>query len=448
MRSINTFLIGLILVIFVISGCVLLQNVKTSITQRDMSLIFTDIASAKIQSVVYIEVGSLESIRKGRGKSGSGVIISGDGYVITNNHVVEGLNEVVVITSNENEYKAKVIGADSQTDVALLKIESDDVFSAIIIGDSDKVKEGEWVIAIGSPFGLFNSVTVGVVSGKNRSLSSGPYDNFIQTDAAINPGSSGGPLLNLKGEIIGINAMIFMRNGQPRNIGVGLAVPINMAMLVVDRLKKSGKVNRAKFGVIIRNITAGLKEEYKLASRKGVLIEDISEGGPADKAGLKKGDVIIRFNGKEAKQVHQLSFMVSMSPIGKEIEVVVIRDNKEKTVMIILESLNPEASFSVSEVEKKFGFAAHQIPEKLAEFLFIKDGVIVYEIVEGGPADKAGLEEDDIILTMDDENIESPEDYVRVMLKLDLRKCFLIKVLRKGVEAEVRIEKEVRINIE
>lgn len=448
MRSINTFLIGLILVIFVISGCVLLQNVKTSITQRDMSLIFTDIASAKIQSVVYIEVGSLESIRKGRGKSGSGVIISGDGYVITNNHVVEGLNEVVVITSNENEYKAKVIGADSQTDVALLKIESDDVFSAIIIGNSDKVKEGEWVIAIGSPFGLFNSVTVGVVSGKNRSLSSGPYDNFIQTDAAINPGSSGGPLLNLKGEIIGINAMIFMRNGQPRNIGVGLAVPINMAMLVVDRLKKSGKVNRAKFGVIIRNITAGLKEEYKLASRKGVLIEDISEGGPADKAGLKKGDVIIRFNGKEAKQVHQLSFMVSMSPIGKEIEVVVIRDNKEKTVMIILESLNPEASFSVSEVEKKFGFAAHQIPEKLAEFLFIKDGVIVYEIVEGGPADKAGLEEDDIILTMDDENIESPEDYVRVMLKLDLRKCFLIKVLRKGVEAEVRIEKEVRINIE
>jgi len=448
MRSINTFLIGLILVIFVISGCVFLQNVKTNITQRDISRIFTDIASAKIQSVVYIEVGSLEAIRKGRGKSGSGIIISGDGYVITNNHVVEGKNEVIVVTSNKNEYKAKVIGRDPRTDIALLKIKSNDVFSAIIIGDSDKVKKGEWVIAIGSPFGLFNSVTVGIVSGKNRTLDSGPYDNFIQTDAAINPGSSGGPLLNLEGKVIGISAMIIMRNGQPRNIGVGLAIPINMAMLVVDRLKKDGKVNRARFGVLIRNITAGLKEEYKLTSRKGVLIEDVTEGGPADKAGLKKGDVIIRFNGKEAKQLNQLSFVVSMSPIGEEIEVVIIRNNEEKTIMIILEPLNPNAAFSASEVEEKFGFSAQPIPDKLAEFLFIKDGVIVYEVVEGGPADRAGLEEDDIILTIDDEAIESPEDYARVMLRLDLRKCFLMKVLRKGVGEEARVEKEIRIDID
>lgn len=440
MRSINTFLIGLILVIFVISGCVFLQNVKTSITQRDISRIFTDIASAKAQSVVYIEVGSLETIRRGSGRSGSGIIISGDGYIITNNHVVEGKNEVIVITSNKNEYKAKVIGTDPRTDVALLKIKSNDVFSALVIGDSDKVKEGEWVIAIGSPFGLFNSVTVGIVSGKNRTISSGPYDNFIQTDAAINPGSSGGPLLNLEGEVIGINAIIFMRNGQPRNIGVGLAIPINMAMLIVDQLKENGKIIRAKFGVTIRNVTAGLKEEYKLASRRGVLIEGVSKGGPADKVGLKKGDVIIRFNGKEAKQLNQLSFIVSMSPIGEELEVVIIRNNKEKTVIIILEALDPNAALSVGEVEKKFGFTVQQIPQKLAEFLLIKDGVIVYEVTGGGPADKAGLEEDDIILVMDDEAIESPEDYVRMMLRLDLRECFLMKVLRKGVEKEIRID--------
>lgn len=442
MRLLKTVLISLVLAMFIVAGCVYVRNIKTYMTHA-----FSDLALEKMQSVVYIMIGTAE-MTGGGGKMGSGIVISADGYVITNNHVVAGEEEVGIITYDGEEYKAKVVGSDPKTDIALLKIESKDSFVPFEIGNSDEIEIGEWVMTIGGPFGLLNSISIGIISGKNRAMGNGPYDSFIQTDASINPGNSGGPLINLNGEVIGVNSMILTRDRQIRNIGVGLAIPINMAMVIVKQLKKNGKIIRARFGIIIREINSELKEKYKLVSKKGVIVEDISANGPAEKAGLKKGDVIISFNGKEFSHAQKLSFEVAMSPIGEEIEIVVIRDGEEKIIKVILETMDPSAALSVPDMEQKFGFTTEPMTPELAESLSkmnnmsIKKGIVIVAVELKSPAYKAGLYRNDIILTIDAEEIKSPKDYSVIMLKLSARKMLSMKVLRKGIEKVVVLKRD------
>ena len=234
---------------------------------------------------------------------GTGFIIDKDGFILTNNHVVEKTDEIKVRLSDDKEYIAQIIGRDPKTDLALIKIEPENSLTPLPMGDSDKLEVGEWVIAIGNPFGLGNTVTAGIVSAKYRQIGMGTYENFIQTDASINPGNSGGPLLNIKGEVIGINTAIFSRTGG--SVGIGFAIPVNMAKELLPQLKK-GKVVRGWLGVMIQTITPELKDKLDLKNEKGALVADVTSGGPADTAGIKRGDVIVMFDGKEIKEMKDL----------------------------------------------------------------------------------------------------------------------------------------------
>lgn len=266
---------------------------------------------------------------------GTGFIVDKEGYIITNNHVVERADEIKVKLSGSKEYKAKVVGRDPKTDLALIKISS--LFKdlpTLALGDSEKVKVGEWVLAIGNPFGLEHTVTQGIISATGRVIGAGPYDNFLQTDAPINPGNSGGPLVNLKGEVIGINTAI-IASGQ----GIGFAIPSNMAKSIISQLKEKGKVARGWIGVSIQNVTPELAQAFGLKEAKGALVGDLAQGGPAEIAGIKRGDVIILFDGKEIKNADDLSRVVAEKPLKREVEVKVIREGKEVNLKIsVLES--------------------------------------------------------------------------------------------------------------
>ncbi len=266
---------------------------------------------------------------------GSGFIIDKDGYIITNNHVVEGADEIKVKLADKREFKARVVGRDPKTDLALIKISS--IFKdlpTLPLGDSDKIRVGDWVLAIGNPFGLEHTVTQGIISATGRVIGSGPYDNFLQTDAPINPGNSGGPLINLKGEVIGINTAI-IASGQ----GIGFAIPSNMAKTVITQLKEKGKVTRGWIGVSIQSMTPELAQSFGLKDTRGALVADIVPGGPADKAGLKRGDIIISFDGKEINEMSELPRIVAETPIGKTVNLKIIRNGKEKVLKITIAPL-------------------------------------------------------------------------------------------------------------
>lgn len=266
---------------------------------------------------------------------GSGFIIDKDGYIITNNHVVEGADEIKVKLADKREFKAKVVGRDPKTDLALIKISS--IFKdlpTLPLGDSDKIRVGDWVLAIGNPFGLEHTVTQGIISATGRVIGSGPYDNFLQTDAPINPGNSGGPLINLKGEVIGINTAI-IASGQ----GIGFAIPSNMAKTVITQLKEKGKVIRGWIGVSIQTLTPELAQSFGLKETRGALVADVVPGGPADKAGLKRGDIIISFDGKEINEMSELPKIVAETPIGKTVNVKIIRNGKEKILKMTIAPL-------------------------------------------------------------------------------------------------------------
>jgi len=276
--------------------------------------------------------------------SGTGFIIDKEGYILTNNHVVDNADVINITLQNEKEYEAELIGSDSKTDIALLKIirqsgENAD-FPYLTLANSEKVEVGEWVVAIGNPFGLSHTVTTGVVSAKARNIGAGPYDEFIQTDASINPGNSGGPLLNMDGEVIGINTAIFSRTGG--NVGIGFTIPINMASDILDELKKDGKVTRGWLGVMIQKITPELAETFKLSDSHGALVNDVVPNGPAFKGGLKRGDIIVRFNGNEIHSVENLPKQVAAVEPGKSVKVDIIRDGNKKTLDITLDKMQEE----------------------------------------------------------------------------------------------------------
>ena len=278
------------------------------------------------------------------GGTGTGFLIDNQGYILTNNHVVEGADIIKVTLQNEKEYKAQLIGSDPKTDIALIKILQDNEdqtsFPFLTMGNSEELAVGEWVVAIGNPFGLDHTVTTGVVSAMGRNIGSGPYDEFIQTDASINPGNSGGPLLNMQGDVIGINTAIY--SGSGANVGIGFAVPINIAKGILDDLKQKGKVTRGWLGVMIQKITPELQESFKLKDPTGALVNDIVPNGPADLGGMKRGDVIRRFDGVEISSMETLPKQVASIKPGKSVNVEVIREGQIKTLVIKIDPMKEE----------------------------------------------------------------------------------------------------------
>lgn len=342
---------------------------------------------------------------------GSGFIIDKDGFILTNNHVVENTDEIIVKLADEKEFPAKIIGRDPKTDLALIRIETDRPLKPLPLGDSDKLEVGDWVIAIGNPFGLGDTVTAGIVSAKYRHIGAGSYDNFIQTDASINPGNSGGPLLNTSGEVIGINSAIFSRTGG--SIGIGFAIPINMARDLLPQLKK-GKVVRGWLGVMIQKITPELKDKLKLKGERGALVADVTPSGPADKAGIKRGDVIVSFDGKVIKQMKDLPYIVGTTPVNKTVLVEVIRKGQKKDFQIKLGELK-EGKESEEAVQEKpyLGMTIEELTPQLAQNLGISEtsGLVVVQVKNNTPAAEAGLKQGDIILEIDQITVKKLEQF-------------------------------------
>lgn len=351
---------------------------------------------------------------------GSGFIINVEGYIVTNNHVVDGADEIVVTLKEGDEYPAKIIGKDSKTDLALIKIEPKNGLPVIQLGDSARTRVGDWVLAIGNPFGLGQTVTAGIISAKGRELGAGPYDDFIQTDTAINPGNSGGPLLDMGGSVIGINSVIFTRSGGSQ--GVGFAIPVNLAKSIVAQLKESGKVTRAWLGVMIQQITPEIQDSLELETRKGALVGDVFKGSPANKAGLLRGDVIVRFNGEDVSSQRELPTMVAFLPVGQKVKVDFLRNGKEMTVEVTLDELKEEtvvAQESSGEVQEGLGLSVQNITPEIAKQLDLTstDGVVVSDVNQSGKAAQAGIRRGDFFLEVNRTKVTDFETLNRVLEK-------------------------------
>jgi len=352
--------------------------------------------------------------REFRQKSlGSGFIISKDGYILTNNHVIEKATEIRVRLLNKEEFKAKVIGRDPKTDIALIKIKANHSLSAATLGDSDALRVGDWVIAIGNPFGLGHTVTVGIISAKERIIGAGPYDNFLQTDAAINPGNSGGPLVNLEGKVVGINTAIVAQAQ-----GIGFAIPINMAKYILPQLKERGKVMRGWLGVMIQEVTPEIAHALGLKEVKGALVADVTPGSPADKADIRRGDVIIEYNGKKIEEMNELPRLVANTPVGKSVPIKIWRNGKIKQLTVKVGELEEK----VAKGERRYapqdlGLKVEELTPYLAQRLGVKrtHGVIITYVVPGSPAHEAGLSRGDIILKINRHPIEDLNDYQEVI---------------------------------
>lgn len=349
---------------------------------------------------------------KSRG-AGSGVIVNQDGTILTNSHVVEGASEIMVTLNDKQEYKARVVGRDQKTDLAVIKIDAKANFHAARLGDSDTLRVGEWVLAVGNPFGLSNTITSGIVSAKGRIIGAGPYDDFIQTDAPINPGNSGGPLFDMRGEVIGINTAI-VPNGQ----GIGFAIPINTAKNVLPELVSKGKVSRGYLGVNIQNITKELASSLQLKSTKGALVSQVRQDSPAEKAGIKQGDVIVAYNHRDVKDSHELAGVVAATPIGKTVPVKIVRDGKETTLNVRTgdlstgETRNKEQSTAATEPEGKWGLQVRDLNPEFAHSMGLKrdKGVVVVGVRDGSPAEDSGLQRGDIVIEVNRHAVKTAEE--------------------------------------
>jgi len=342
---------------------------------------------------------------------GSGFIINANGYIITNNHVVDGAKEVRVKLSDGRELTAKVAGRDPKTDVALLKVDATGL-PVIPLGDSGAMQVGEPVMAIGNPFGLEQTVTTGIVSGTSRVIGGGPYDDFIQTDASINPGNSGGPLINARGQAIGINTAILSRSGG--SIGIGFAIPVNLAKSVVTQLAETGHVVRGWLGVAIQPVTADLAKSFELPSAAGALVSEVVEASPAMKAGLKPGDVITKYNGREVARAEDLSRVVAETPSGQAVNLSVVRDGKPMTVAVTIGTLDDRDTRQAEAPASPgtLGVAVQSITPALARELDLDAtaGAVVRDVRAGSPADKAGVKRGDVITQIDRQAVKSADD--------------------------------------
>ena len=346
---------------------------------------------------------------------GSGFIIDSDGSILTNNHVVENASKIVVKLSDNAEYEAKVIGRDAKTDIAVIKIESKTALTAASFGDSDTLEVGEWVVAIGNPFGLDSTVTSGIVSAKGRHIGQGPYDNFIQTDASINPGNSGGPLLNLRGEVVGINTAIFSRTGG--NIGIGFAIPINLVKELLPQLRGKGKVVRGYLGVLIQKVTPEIAESLGMDRSYGALVANVSKDGPAEKAGVKVGDVIVEFDGKEVKDSADLPIIVARTAIDKKVRMKVLRDKKEMVLNVAVGELKDEEVVASAPEKGELGLTVQRLTPQMAEGMGIEkaEGVVVTAVEPASAGDEAGIRRGDVIVEVDRKPVRSVDDYKKAI---------------------------------
>jgi serine protease Do len=342
---------------------------------------------------------------------GSGFVISSDGYILTNNHVIDDATQIKIKLSDGKEYDAKVVGRDPKTDLALLKAEGASNLHALQLGDSDSLKVGNWVVAIGSPFGLEQTVTAGIVSAKGRVIGSGPYDNFIQTDASINPGNSGGPLLNTEGQVIGINTAIFSQSGG--NVGIGFAIPVNMAKEIVPQLEEKGHVTRGWLGVGIQKITPELAKSFGLKDEKGALVSQVAKGGPADKGGIETGDVIVEFDGKKVTDMNDLPRVVASTPVGKTVPVKVLRGGNVVDREVKIAEMEQKEEVATVSTRKPLGMAVQNITPEIARGLGLKTetGVVVASVVPGSPAAKADIRSGDVIQQVNKKPVKDVEDF-------------------------------------
>ncbi len=380
--------------------------------------------------------------------AGSGVIFDSNGYIVTNNHVVDGATQITVTLSDRREFAAKIIGTDPKTDLAIIKIEAKDLPS-LKWAEYEKLQVGDVVLAVGSPFGLTSTVTLGIISALGRgNVGIADYEDFIQTDAAINPGNSGGALVNMNGDLIGINTAIFSRTGGSE--GIGFAIPSSIALDIVESLQKTGKVVRGWMGVAIQEITPALAKSFKLPEeRKGVLISDVNENGPSYAAGIKRGDIVVAFNGKEVETVSQLRNLVARTMVGRDAQVKVIREGKEELITVMLaerpsdevlarrepapskepgETINPPdnvlASLRVQALDNAL-MSQLNIPAKTI-------GVVITSIAPGGEAEAAGLQRGDVIQEINHEPVKTLDDYQKAATKIKKEELAVLLVNRQG----------------
>jgi serine protease Do len=381
---------------------------------------------------------------------GSGFIIDPSGIVVTNNHVISEADEITVILNDGTRLKAELIGKDQKTDLALLRVKPEKPLKAVKFGDSDKLRLGEWVIAIGNPFSLGGTVTAGIVSARNRDINSGPYDNYIQTDAAINRGNSGGPLFNLDGEVVGINTAIISPSGG--SIGIGFAVPSKTAVPVIDQLKQFGETRRGWLGVRIQQVTDEIAESLKISPPRGALVAGIDDKGPAKPAGIEPGDVIVKFDGKEIKEMRDLPRAVADTPVGKQTSVVVIRKGKEETKNVTLGRLEDGEKQATADaknagppektvVKKTLGIELANMSDDLRRRYKIKDGVkgvVITGVDANSPAADKRLSPGDVIVEIAQEAVANTDDLQAKIdkLKNDGRKSALLLVA--GADGELR----------
>jgi serine protease Do len=370
---------------------------------------------------------------------------------MTNNHVIEGSDEIKVTIERdktEKEYDAKLVGTDPKTDIALIQIKMEDgkkeSFPFLKLGDSDNLEVGEWVVAIGNPFGLSHTVTVGVVSAKGRSIGSGPYDEYIQTDASINPGNSGGPLLNIKGDVIGMNTAIISGNSGG-NVGIGFAIPINMAKAIMSDLKEKGSVTRGWLGVMIQKITPDLAKSFGLKESDGALVGDVIPGGPAEKAGIKRGDVIVKFNGQDIKSMESLPKYVAGVTPGKKVDLEIVRDGKRKTMPVTIAVLKDKEAEEMTKHEAAsdlLGIQVQDITKELAESLQLDttEGVLIAEVMPGEAGAESGLRRGDVIAEMNKKPIKSISDYNEIASKVKAGDTVLFLLKRGGSTIYVAVK--------
>lgn len=365
---------------------------------------------------------------------GSGFVISEDGYILTNHHVVKNADEIIVRLQDRRELKAELIGSDERTDVALLKVDTKGL-PVVQFGSSKDLKVGEWVFAIGSPFGFDSSVTAGIVSAKGRSLPNESYVPFIQTDVAINPGNSGGPLFNLDGEVVGINSQIYSRTGG--FMGLSFAIPIDVAMNVADQLKKTGHVDRGWLGVRIQDVTRDLAESFGMDKPEGALVAQVVANSPAEKAGIKVGDVIIKFNGEGVINSSSLPPMVGSASLKKKSTVQLIRNNKTKTLSIKLESLPVDKVVSSlpnepAKPDLVLGMTVSELAKDVRKQLDISSGAVFVKSVEADPALKSGIKEGDIILQVGGTKIKNVKHFKKQVGKVAKGQSIAVLVNRNG----------------